>query len=83
MVTETFLGEALKFIVLECIKKGFTDPLLKNLLAPIANHIEHKFDARKADKELKEAFELIIKNSETSSDNDGTLALLKNWRSVL
>lgn len=60
-------------------EKGIVDPALEKGLEPLRNWLTKKYDAKKADKDLRSAFAEVIKESGSSVESDEDLAgWLKN-----
>ncbi len=66
----TALYEAGKTIA----EKGIVDPALEKGLEPLRNWLTKKYDAKKADKDLRTAFAEVIKESGSSVKSDEDLA---------
>ena len=55
-------------------EKGVVDPALEKGLEPLRNWLTKKYDAKKADKELRSAFAEVIKETGSSGESDEDLA---------
>ncbi len=58
------------------VEKGVVDPALEKGLEPVKSWLTKGYDAKKADKELRDAFTEAIKNSGASTESDEDIT---NW----